>query len=263
MRLATLSAAVLAALVFTVTAGAGPDTLVVPKGQPLQIALVNDLTGVVSSFGPGISNAVRFAVASHPTLRGFRVQINTYDNQCGVDGGPAAAANAVVANPQNAGVIGQICSFQFDQALPIYEAADVVTISGSATSPALPAFGPTVFNRVVVDDTGFDSWYAQVTALPSDLAWSWGATVLFGEVPGFGDLYFDATSLLLSDLKRVSHLDRAGNLVLDRAALARAVRSTRHYEGVTCTVTLDPATGNRIDDPDALARCAAANDEDG
>jgi hypothetical protein len=49
--------------------------------------------------------------------------------------------------------------------------------------------------------------------------------------------------------------------VIDRAALAAAVRSTRHFQGVTCTVTLDPATGNRVDDPEALARCAGESDD--
>jgi hypothetical protein len=39
--------------------------------------------------------------------------------------------------------------------------------------------------------------------------------------------------------------------------VARAVRTTAAYPGVTCTVTLDPATGNRIDDPNAIANCAS------
>ena len=47
-----------------------------------------------------------------------------------------------------------------------------------------------------------------------------------------------------------------GNLVIDRAALAQAVRATTKYQGVTCKVTLDPATGNRLNDQTALARCA-------
>jgi len=47
-----------------------------------------------------------------------------------------------------------------------------------------------------------------------------------------------------------------GNLVINRAALASAVRKTTKFQGVTCTITLDPLTGNRVNDAAALARCA-------
>ena len=259
----TIAAACVACLALSASAYAGPGSqVVVPRGQPLQIAFVNDLTGVVSSYGPSLANAVRLAVGFHPTIRGFRIQINTYDNGCGDPSKSVAAAQAIVANTQNAGVIGHLCSFGFDQALPIYDAAGIVTISGSATNPALAALGTSIFNRVYIpDQAGSDAWFAAIEALPSDLAWQWVYSVVFGApaVP-FADFYYDATSLLLSDLKRVSHVDRSGALVIDRAALARAVRSTRHYEGVTCTITLDPATGDRINDPAALARCAGGTD---
>jgi hypothetical protein len=44
----------------------------------------------------------------------------------------------------------------------------------------------------------------------------------------------------------------SGNLVIDRAALASAVRNTANFEGVSCRITLDPFTGNRVND---LAGC--------
>jgi ABC-type branched-subunit amino acid transport system substrate-binding protein len=88
--------------------------------------------------------------------------------------------------------------------------------------------------------------------------------VIFGSpAPTFADLYYDATSLLITDLRRVSHVDRTGSLIIDRAALATAVRSTRSFPGVTCTVTLDKATGNRVNDPAALKRCAGDEDVNG
>jgi ABC-type branched-subunit amino acid transport system substrate-binding protein len=243
-------------------AGGSGGKLVVPHGQPLQIAFVNDLTGAASAFAPSLSNAVRMAVGFHPTVRGFRIQVNTYDNVCGTPSASVVAANAVVANPQNAAVLGHICSLGFAEALPIYQAADLVTISGSATNPALATSGFSVFNRVAVDDAGFDPWYVKVGMLPDDLAWQYGYEVIFGNPPQpIADLYYDAASLLLSDLKRVSRVDRSGSLVIDRAALAAAVRSTRHFQGVTCTITIDPATGNRIDDPEALSRCAGGDDD--
>jgi hypothetical protein len=47
-----------------------------------------------------------------------------------------------------------------------------------------------------------------------------------------------------------------GQLVIDRAELALAVRTTAKLQGVTCKLTLEPETGNRVNDSDALARCA-------
>jgi ABC-type branched-subunit amino acid transport system substrate-binding protein len=258
----SVAAALTAALVSAAAATASPGTLVVPHGQPLQIAFVNDLSGGASVFAPSLSNAVRMAASFQPTVRGFRIQINSYDNGCGNPSMSVGAAQAIVANTQNAGVIGHVCSLGFAEALPVYQAAGVVTISGSASAAALADLGTTIFNRVDVSDPEFDTWYSMITGLPGDLAWQWGYSLLFGASPlPLADLYYDATSLLISDLKRVAKVDRSGNLVIRRTALASVVRSTQHYEGVSCTITLDPLTGNRINDPAAIAKCASPRDD--
>jgi ABC-type branched-subunit amino acid transport system substrate-binding protein len=231
----------------------------VSHGQPVEIALAEDQTGSASSFTPGVANAVRMAVDAHPTIHGFPIQINAVNAPCGGDpAADVAAAKSIAANLQNVGVLGQLCSGGFDQALPVYETAGLVTISGSATSDALPSFGPTVFDRTAVNDAGgFDAWYATVSQLPSDLQWRQAYTLRFGTAPtDFADLYYDAAGLLIRNLDSVSTVDH-GSLVVNRAALAGAVRGTTNYKGVTCTVTLDPATGNRLNDPAALARCGA------
>ena len=85
----------------------------------------------------------------------------------------AANAAAVVSNVANAAVIGQVCSQAAASALPVYEAAGIVTISGSASSSFLPALAPTVFNRTIVvsdavGDAG-DIWLTQIATLPSDI----------------------------------------------------------------------------------------------
>jgi hypothetical protein len=229
----------------------------VRTGQPVEIALAEDQTGYGSSFKTGIENAVRMAVDAHPTIRGFPIQINGVNAPCGDATADVAAAKGIAANLQNVGVLGQFCSGGFDQALPVYETAGLVTISGSATSDALPSFGPTVFDRTAVNDAGgYDAWYATVSGLPGDLAWRQAYTLRFGTAPtGFADLYYDAAGLLIRNVESVSTVDR-GSLVVNRAALAHAVRGTTNYLGVTCTVTLDPATGNRLNDPAALANCA-------
>jgi ABC-type branched-subunit amino acid transport system substrate-binding protein len=203
------------------------------------------------------------AVDAHPSVRGFPIQINTVNAPtCGNPPTAAAAATAaattITDNVQNVAVLGQICSFGFAQALAIYEQHGVVTITGSATNPSLPASGPSVFNRTTVDDNGFDQWYATISTLPSDLAWRQAYTLRFGSTPSeFADLYYDAAGLLIRDLQRVSTINADHDLVIQRETLATAVRATTSYQGVSCTVSIDANTGNRVNDPTALTRCAS------
>jgi ABC-type branched-subunit amino acid transport system substrate-binding protein len=269
LRVVLLAVPLVVALAATSTSGAARHprkavrwvrsnaTLVaVQRGQPVQIAFAAALNA--SEYEPGIANAIRMAVQAHPVIRGFPIQINLVSAPCGDPAADVAAATSITANLQNVGVLGQFCSYGFDQALPIYQSAGIVTISGSATNDSLPSFGPTVFDRTTVDDDTFDSWYATVSQLPSDLAWRQAYALEFGVDPSaFADLYYDATSLLIRDLQQVSTVDGGDKLIVNRAALAYAVRNTTSYQGVSCTITLDPSTGNRLDDPVALSRCAA------
>jgi len=71
----------------------------------------------------------------------------------------------------------------------------------------------------------------------------------------FTALYFNAANLLINRLTRTA-IVTDGNLVIDRAVLAQSVRATTRFHGASCTVTLDPTTGNRVNDPAALSRCA-------
>jgi ABC-type branched-subunit amino acid transport system substrate-binding protein len=264
LRVAFLAVALTPALTAsTSSAAVHPRTtdltpVVVPHGQPVQIAFADSFTGFTSGFAASLANAVRMAVEAHPAIRGFPIQINLVDAPCGDAAADVAAAKSIAANRQNVAVLGQVCSTGFDQALPVYEAAGLVTITGSATNDALPSFGPTVFNRTAVDDgDGFDSWYATVSRLPSDIAWRQAYSLEFGQAPtAFADLYYDAAGVLIRDLQKVAAVDTRGDLVLIRPLLARAVRQTTNYRGVTCTITLDPTTGNRLNDPTALSRCA-------
>ena len=241
--------------------------VVIPRGQPVQIVVAVDDTGFGASFGPSAREAVQMAVERHPRIRGFAIQINSFDALC--DGGSpaslaenAATANTVVANPGTVAVLGHPCSPEAPSWLPIYEAAGVVTINGSTTGPFVPPFGPTVFNGTAVPDPDFGAWYATVKTLPSDVAWRTRFQARFGSAPSdYADLYYDATNVLLTAIGKTSRIDHHG-LVIDRAALAALVRDTRAFRGVTCTVTLDP-TGYRVNDPAALARCAHEDGTDG
>lgn len=262
---ATALIAVAGVLVSATSAGAhsagrsasATSAVVVPRGQPVQIAFVGSTD--FPDFTNAFRNAIQMAIQRHPLIRGYPIQINEFDPVCfsgDYTAANVAAATAAVSNPQNTAVIGHVCSLGFAPALPIYEAADVVTISGSATNSSLPSLAPDVFNRTAVADPDFGAWYSLVTALPTDLAFQQDYQSEFAAPPQpFSDLYFDAASLLLKDLQRVSRVVH-GNLMINRASLASAVRTTTNYRGVTCTISLDPSTGNRINDPASLARCA-------
>jgi ABC-type branched-subunit amino acid transport system substrate-binding protein len=253
-----------ATVVATSTAGAtSTSTVTVPQGQPIQIALVlpfsQGIPGALSA-----ANAVQWAVDRHAAIDGFAVQVNTYDAICGPNGGPpgAAAAQAVISNTQNVAVIGHYCGSSEAAALPYYENAGLTTISGSLTGELLPSFGPTVFNRTVVDDSPTQTnappdsgWYRVVQTLPGDKAWQQAYTAQFGQSPAaYADLYYDATSVLLQRIADVATVDSNGSLVIGRAALAAAVRGTTNFSGVSCSVSFD-SHGNRVDDKSALAAC--------
>jgi ABC-type branched-subunit amino acid transport system substrate-binding protein len=263
-------AATVVLVVFAVTGsgaalGAAPTPsagdVLIPRGQPLQLAFTAS-ESELGDISTSIQNAVQMAIDAHPTVHGFPVRLNVIETPC--VGDATAAATAIVANPQNTAVIGHLCSDGFVSALPIYEAAGVVTISGSATSDALPGtLGPTVFNRTVVrdGDPGSDAWFTWVAGLPSVRAWDQEYEARFGEAPfELAPFYYDAASILLRQLARTSRSSH-GDLVVNRRALADAVRQTTTFNGVTCRVTLDPATGNRINDPRSLARCADESEE--
>jgi hypothetical protein len=232
--------------------------VVVPRGRPIEIAFAAD-TGFDGT--PSLGHAIQMAADDHGGVLGFPIRINavnvpTCGNPPNAVSAATTAAYRITANLQNVAVLGQICSPGFAQALPIYQKADMVVVSGSATNTALPATGPTVFNRTVVDDNNFNGWYPVISQLPVDLAWRLDYTVKFGAPPAdFADLYYDAARIVLGDIAGASHVDAKGELVVTRDALATAVRNTTGYPGVTCSVSIDN-NGNRVDDGAEITTCA-------
>jgi len=254
-RLSFAFVVVVAVAVGSTLASAGTgSSVVVPRGQPVQIAVVLDRGdgSIGTVLTPSIRNVIQMAVGSR-TVRGFKVQLNdAFDARCGDDqtGANAVTATTVVSNPRNVAVIGHMCSTAFAgsspppnadaTALSIYENSGIVTINGSTTGGWLPGVGPNVFNATAVAGDNFD-WYDQVKALSSDQAWEAAYFSKFGESSGlFADLYFDATKLLLTRLTQASKVVN-GQLVIDRAELASAVRNTTGFCGVTGTINLDPS----------------------
>lgn len=261
---ALVSVGVAVFVAVTTTARGNTNSVVVlSKGQSVELALVLD-PSELPDISTSIGNAVQMAEQLTPSIDGFPVQLVNYSAPCFSDdavAANAAVASAVVSDPHSVAVLGHLCSHAFSglqdsdapscsplipNALSIYESAGVPAISGSATGICLPSVGPSMFNRTAVADPNFDSWYSQVTALPSDIRWSSMYTRRFGGPPtAFADLYFDATSILLSRIAQVGRVQH-GNLVIDRAVLAATIRATTGFRGVTGSITIDPATGNRL-----------------
>src|SRR6266545_4799834 len=71
--------------------------------------------------------------------RGQPVQIAFVDAPCGDATADLPAAASIVANAQNVGVLGPFCSTADAVMLPVFQPADLVTISGSTTDPSLSA----------------------------------------------------------------------------------------------------------------------------
>jgi ABC-type branched-subunit amino acid transport system substrate-binding protein len=231
-----------------VSSTATPSIVVAP-GQSLEIAVpVDQTTPGVGPLGTAARNAVQMAIESQPQIKGFTVrQDDVAASPCFDSGANAAAAASIVADPNVAGVVGHLCSTGLAGALPVYESAGMVVLSGSSTDPSLPGLGPSVFDRTVVNDADNGaSWLSSVEQLPSVFGWQQRYKARFGIAPTtFAELYYDAANLLLARISQVATLDGSGNLVIDRRMLAAAVRHTTNFQGVSGCISLD-AVGNRF-----------------
>lgn len=226
---------------------AAPDSpssssVIIPSGSPIEIAVANSL---VIPAAADVPLAVEMAVADYGPIHGFSVQTNDFDSGCSTPTGGAAAV-AIVANPQHVGVLGPLCSSSAIGALPVLETAGMVMVTGSATQPGLEINGPNVFNRTVTDDSDFAHWDLQISGLSSVASWEAGFSAMHGHVPWEIAKYaYDASQVLLSAIEQVGTVDGGGNLVIDRAELATAVRGSLNRSGVTGSIALD-AEGTRI-----------------
>ena len=236
------------------------SSIVLAPGQRLEIAVpVDQTTSGVGPIGTAARNAVQLAIESHPRIKGFVVQQDDVAAiPCFDPTANAAVATSIVANPDVAGVVGHLCSAGLAGALPVYESAGMVVLSGSATDPSLPGLGPSVFDRTVVNDADDGSnWLTAVEQSPSVLAWQHRYQARFGIAPtSFAELYYDAANLLLNRINQVATLNSSHNLVIDRRMLSAAVRQTTDFPGVSGCISLD-AVGNRFNtlDSPAANRC--------
>jgi ABC-type branched-subunit amino acid transport system substrate-binding protein/Tol biopolymer transport system component len=225
--------------------------VVIPPGDAIHIGLVADFSGSVRQLGPANEGAVQMALEDQGPIKGFSVSFMTADGGCNNEMG-AAAAQAMISDPLIVGVVGHTCSSSCAPGAPVYEGAHLVMISPSCTAPDLSGPGYQVFNRVAIrDDQGGDERNAHVvnTDIYQDFArryqdrysQSLGST----EIGFFAAYAYDATVILIKAIERVAVVDEAGNLVIGREALARAVRATPGHTGVTGVISFDDK-GDRV-----------------
>lgn len=225
------------------------NLVIITPGNPIEIAVAMyyGFPTVQDSF-----DAVTMALADYGDIKGFAIQDNHYDAGCDTPSGENAA-NDIVANAQNAGVIGPLCSSSTMGAGPIFEANGIVMISASNTGSSVPGSGPNIFNRVVLEDPYFADWDLKIGSLSSVQSWQADFLALYGRQPDeFAKYTYDATTLLLKRIEQVSQLN-GGNLEIDRAKLATAVRDTFDFAGVTGQIAL-ASNGNRVDTQSASVR---------
>jgi ABC-type branched-subunit amino acid transport system substrate-binding protein len=225
------------------SASSPQDVVIVPAGEPIQIALATWMDASVPY--QDYFDAFDMAVEDYGLVKDFSIQRNDFDAGCDSVAGQAAG-NLIIVNTQNLGVVGPFCSISTEGMAPVLETAGVVMISYSNTRPDLGGFGWTIFNRTVVNGPQFDSWDVYISSLPSVVAWNDEFNSAYGRPPSqFAKYVYDATTLLLTRIDEVSTLDGEDNLLVDRSALATAVRETHLFTGITGLISLEP-DGDRV-----------------
>lgn len=117
----------------------GPDTpVVIPSDEPIVVGISTALTGSVGPRGLEYRDAVilgveRWKAANGETIAGREIVVHSEDDGCTAPGAASHAAERLLRRPGLVGVIGPQCSAGAEAAIPIYNAAGVVAISGSAT----------------------------------------------------------------------------------------------------------------------------------
>jgi branched-chain amino acid transport system substrate-binding protein len=126
---------------------------VIDPGQPITIGLSAALSGDQLNLGTDIADAAELALMdAGASLRGFPVVIARQDDGCTDPEKAANVARSLVENSTLAGVIGPMCTTGAQAASSIYERAQIVHISPSATRIELSQQGEDFFFRTVWRD---------------------------------------------------------------------------------------------------------------
>ena len=124
--------------------------------ETLTIGFIGPLTGDAVSYGEPISNAVRLAVDDinqSGGVDGLLLEVVYEDGRCTNEDSLNAAQKLVNIDRVNM-IVGGICSGEALAMVPVTEAAGVVVISPSASSPDLTGIGPYFFRNSPSDNEG-------------------------------------------------------------------------------------------------------------
>jgi len=120
-------------------------------GEPIRIGFGGPLTGENSPYGIDSQQAAELAFSEAGDFEGHAFELVAEDDGGTPEGG-AAVANKHAADPTIAAIIGHNFSGASQNAIPIYQSANLPMLSPSATNPDLTKDGNTVFNRAVATD---------------------------------------------------------------------------------------------------------------
>ena len=109
----------------------------VADGDPIRIARALSITGDTASLGNDSHFGIEIAISDRGEVAGHEVELVKEDAGCGDAATGQTAAQAIVADPSIAAVIGTSCSRTAVPAMPVLEEAGLVMISPSNTAPSL------------------------------------------------------------------------------------------------------------------------------
>lgn len=150
MNFSTKMFSLVSAVALTVTFSSGAMA-----GDPIKIGIAGAHSGDLASYGLPTVKAAELVVKhvnEKGGINGSKVELMVEDDVCK----PEVATNTatkLVSGGVNV-VIGHICSGATKAALPIYNEADVIVMSPSATNPALTQSGdyPNFYRTIASDD---------------------------------------------------------------------------------------------------------------
>jgi branched-chain amino acid transport system substrate-binding protein len=129
----------------------------VADGDPIRIASALSITGDTAFLGNDGNYGIEIAIQERPEVAGHPVELVKEDAGCGDAATGQTAAQAIVADPTIAAVIGTTCSRTAVPAMPVLEDAGLVMVSPSNTAPSLTdpeheEFGGEFYFRTAYND---------------------------------------------------------------------------------------------------------------
>lgn len=124
--------------------------------ETIKIGVAGAHSGGLAGYGQGTLNAAKIVAAQANAKGGIAggrmIELVPQDDQCKPELGSTAATRLIADGIKV--VVGHICTGATQAALPIYNEAKVVSISPSATAPALTQSGanPYFFRTIASDD---------------------------------------------------------------------------------------------------------------